>query len=108
MAVRFTPCVILALGCSAHGAEPIEPERSAAGVCGPDGHVLSVAAVGETYRASSPEIQSVVVSNGDVAGAVDGDAWTFDVLRVRGDVPLVIQLRDAEHQTLCVNLAGPL
>lgn len=105
MAVRFTACLLLALGCSAPSPEPTEPERSPVGTCGPDGYSVADAAPGDTYLASDPAIQSVVVSNGTVSTTLDGEAWIFGVVsRTSTLVPLVIQLRDRDHATLCSEL----
>lgn len=104
MAVRFI-ALLLAAGCSGQAPETIEPERSGVGVCSPDGHVISSAVVGERYRATDPAIQSVVVSNGTVPATIDGDAWTFTVAdRASTSLPLVIQLRDVDHRTLCSDI----
>jgi hypothetical protein len=102
---RFLLAALAAFACSSPPTDDLATETSPAASCGPDGYILPEALPGESYRADDPAIRSVVVSNGTVTF---GEPWSLSVDTLDGSGPLVVQFRDADHQTICPNLDGPL
>jgi hypothetical protein len=99
--------LVLLVACGS-SPETIEAERSGVAPCNVDGHVIDAPAVGDAFEACHPDLQSAVISNGEVRTVVTGECWRFDVVKLTGGtLPLVIQLRDYQHQTICTPLTVP-
>ena len=107
--LRIAPLLLFAplasLACSDAPAAHLDTKTLPAVSCGPHGHILPEALPGDLYQAADPRIRSVVVSNATVTF---GAPWSLSVDSLNGPGPLVVQFRDADHQTICPNLEGPL
>jgi hypothetical protein len=107
--LRIAPLLLFAslasFACSDDPGPHLETKTLPAVSCGPHGHILPDALPGESYRSTDPRVRSVVVSNATVTF---GSPWTVTVDELRGPGAVVVQLRDADHQTVCAALEGPL